>query len=370
MECNERVLSFIAEWFDPHPQIVKKFLLKYHCATTEVEMKDIQTKRTFLKKTKVPPTLKEESFFIGANILLLSRDLKLIQYADNDTRNLLEPVDERSVVVCPPSLFESLGNVISLIEEGGFTLVDLKTTSCHGSEEAEYTAGQLLNNIDSKEFSRPEPLVAMSFRGTNSIQAVKQLIESSSFDNVSCATNAEEAMAFTNFFLMQQSRTTATFEECTCCVIKPHAVVERSVGDILSSITSRGFTLSAASMFTLDRAAAAEFLEVYDGVVPEYPQMVDELCSGRLLALEVRLKPQGDCLAEEGESTSTVEKFRQACGPWDVEYAKELHPESLRAKYGTDKVRNAVHCTDLPKDGPVESEYFFKILANAKSIDG
>ena len=340
-----------------------RYLLKYHCATTEVEMKDIQTKRTFLKKTKVPPTLKEESFFIGANILLLSRDLKLIQYADNDTRNLLEPVDERSVVVCPPSLFESLGNVVGLIEEGGFTLVDLKTTSYHGTEEAS-AAAQLLNNIELKELSsRPEPLVAMSFRGTNSIQAVKQLIESSSFDNVKCSANTEEAAEFTNFFLKQQSRSTATFEECTCCVIKPHTIVEKQVGDILSSITSRGFTLSAASMFTLDRSAAAEFLEVYDGVVPEYPQMVDELCSGRLLALEVRLKPShGDCLPEEGESTSVVDKFRQACGPWDVEYAKELHPESLRAKYGTDKVRNAVHCTELPKDGPVESEYFFKII--------
>ena len=370
MECNERVLSFIAEWFDPHPQIIKKFLLKYHCATTEVEMKDIQTKRTFLKKTKVPPTLKEESFFVGANILLLSRDLKLIQYADNDTRNLLEPVDERTVVVCPSSLFESLGDVVSLIEEGGFTLVDLKTTSYHGTEEAAYSAAQLLNNIDSKELSsRPEPLVAMSFRGTNSIQAVKQLIETSSFNNVKCSTNAEEAAEFTNFFLKQQSRSTATFEACTCCVIKPHAVVERQAGNILSSITSRGFTLSAASSFTLGRAAAAEFLEVYDGVVPEYPQLVDELCSGRLLALEVRLKPQGDSLPES-ESTSVVDKFRQACGPWDVEYAKELHPESLRAKYGTDKVRNAIHCTDLPKDGPVESEYFFKILSNANSIDG
>jgi len=184
-------------------------------------MKDIQTKRTFLKKTKVPPSLKEESFFIGANVLLLSRDLKLIQYADNDTRNLLEPVDERVVVVCPPSLFESLGYVVSLIEEGGFALVDLKTTSYHGTEDA--AAAAQLVNVDSKEFSsRPEPLVAMSFRGTNSIQAVKQLIETSSFDNVSCSANTKEAMAFTNFFLKQQSRTTATFEDCTCCVIKPH----------------------------------------------------------------------------------------------------------------------------------------------------
>ena len=71
MECNERVLSFVAEWFDPHPQIVKQYLLKYHCNTTEVEMKDVQTKRIFLKKTKIPSSLKEQDFFVGASILLL-----------------------------------------------------------------------------------------------------------------------------------------------------------------------------------------------------------------------------------------------------------------------------------------------------------
>jgi hypothetical protein len=34
----------------------------------------------------------------------------------------------------------------------------------------------------------------------------------------------------------------------------------------------------------------------------------------------------------------------------------------FRAKFGLDRVRNAVHCTDLPEDGTLECEYFFKIL--------
>lgn len=32
-----------------------------------------------------------------------------------------------------------------------------------------------------------------------------------------------------------------------------------------------------------------------------------------------------------------------------------------RARFGLDKVRNAVHCTDLPEDGSLEVEYFFSI---------
>ena len=74
MECT---FSFVAEWLDMRPQITKQYLLKFHCSTNEVEMTDLQTKRQFLKKTKIP-SVKETDFFVGANILLLSRDLKLI----------------------------------------------------------------------------------------------------------------------------------------------------------------------------------------------------------------------------------------------------------------------------------------------------
>jgi hypothetical protein len=44
--------------------------------------------------------------------------------------------------------------------------------------------------------------------------------------------------------------------------------------------------------------------------------------------------------------------------------AKELYPDTLRAIFGRDRIRNAIHCTDLPKDGVIECEYFFKILCD------
>lgn len=39
-----------------------------------------------------------------------------------------------------------------------------------------------------------------------------------------------------------------------------------------------------------------------------------------------------------------------------------LRPKTLRAQFGVDKVMNGVHCTDLPEDGLLETEYFFRIL--------
>jgi nucleoside-diphosphate kinase len=317
MECNERVLSFVAEWFDPHPQIVKKYLLKYHLSTDEVEMKDIQTKRIFLRKTKLPPSLRESDFFIGAKILLLSRDLKVIEYADETTRSLLESVNEMTICVLSPAIYESIGDAMSLIELAGFTLVDLKSMRLRDVEDA-YAAADLLR-VDPNELLRPEPLAVMTFRGYNSVVAVHDVVKSSSLVDrgLFCPSNLDEAMMYTKFFMSRQSRTSATLDECTCCVIRPHAVRERIVGSILREITSRGFVISAAATFRLKRAAAAKFLEVYEGVVPEYREMLDEMCSGSVVALEVRLIESGGCDALD-QQEKIVESFRAHAGPWDV----------------------------------------------------
>lgn len=42
--------------------------------------------------------------------------------------------------------------------------------------------------------------------------------------------------------------------------------------------------------------------------------------------------------------------------------AKKLRPTSIRAKFGTSTVKNAVHCTDLCLDAEMEVDYFFRIL--------
>ena len=54
--------------------------------------------------------------------------------------------------------------------------------------------------------------------------------------------------------------------------------------------------------------------------------------------------------------------LRELCGAHDPEIASHLQPDSFRARFGKNKVNNAVHCTDLPEDGPLEVDYFFGIL--------
>lgn len=43
--------------------------------------------------------------------------------------------------------------------------------------------------------------------------------------------------------------------------------------------------------------------------------------------------------------------------------AREIRPNTIRARFGVNTVKNAVHCTDLEEDCLLEVEYFFKIMS-------
>lgn len=133
-------------------------------------------------------------------------------------------------------------------------------------------------------------------------------------------------------------------------MVKPHALASGSGGALLSALQAQ-FEVTAAAVVCLDRADAASFWEVYKGVVPEYAHAVEELTAGPALALE--LAPRG------GAGESAVQLLRDAAGPADPELGRVLRPASLRARFGVDKVKNALHVTDLEGDAPLEVAFFF-----------
>ena len=92
----------------------------------------------------------------------------------------------------------------------------------------------------------------------------------------------------TDFFFSGNMKTTAFFNNCTCCVIKPHAVASGDAGKIIDIILEEGFEISAMEMFTLDKPTAEEFFEVYKGVLPEFVAMIEQMTTGPCIALEIR----------------------------------------------------------------------------------
>lgn len=89
-------------------------------------------------------------------------------------------------------------------------------------------------------------------------------------------------------FFSRAFGTTAAFNNCTCCVIKPHIVKDGMAGQVIDMILQEGFEISAMEMFTLDKPTAEEFFEVYKGVLPEFVQMVHEMTVGPCIVLEIR----------------------------------------------------------------------------------
>lgn len=88
--------------------------------------------------------------------------------------------------------------------------------------------------------------------------------------------------------LLLPLRGTATLDSCTCCVVKPHAVKSRAVGGILDLIIQQGYEVSALDSFQFDSLQSEEFLEVYKGVIPEFPDHVVQLSSGLSVCMELR----------------------------------------------------------------------------------
>lgn len=148
------------------------------------------------------------------------------------------------------------------------------------------------------------------------------------------------------------SDTVAVSSPCTLCLIKPHVIRSMNVGPLLDRIVEGGFTIAGVYSFHFSQEIADEFLDVYRDIYTPYSGMLDQICSSPVLAVMVT----------GGEFV--VEDFRQLAGPLNPEIAKTLRPESLRALFGEDLVRNAVHCTDLPEDGEMECKFVFDSIGN------
>lgn len=335
-ETPNRLLSVVVEWDDPQRLQTREFLLKYSRDLGQVEMYDIAARRVFLKKSPAPEPL-EPYLTLGTSFVLYSRTLKVKAYGDEYTKGIMAGSDEVTCIVVSADAPGGFGKALSKVEALGYPLKGLKLVELNGTEASELVEALELPAQDVEIYGTTKTL-ALRVQGPSSV--LKQL----------CGPGIHaSAGSRLRHLLFERPLATqpAKFGSCTCCVIKPHVLAEKNAGAVIAHIEDAGFPISALQLFHLKRDQANEFLEVYDGVLSDYDKHVNALTLGPCIALELQ---------------TDVLKFRDASGPWDVDFAKELRPTTIRAIYGKDNIRNAVHCTDLPEDGDSESKYFFLIL--------
>ena len=282
---------------------------------------------------------------------IYSRELEIVDFADNHTRQILMHQTQQALIVLSVNSYSHWGRIITDIEQSNLHFLKFRSVTV-----TDILIDEIAEELEDRHVMEILPSNSVSLvllvRGEavfSKMETLKQTVFKSFRSEIITSSNERNTSSLVELIFGSSRISTATFDSCTCCIIKPHALKEKVCGAVLDMITRSGFEISAVDLLHFDRSKAEEFLEVYKGVVPEYADQVTQLCGGPCLALELR-------------GQEAVAMLRRLAGPWDVDIAKELYPESIRGSYGSDKVRCVVHCTDMEEDAQLECHYCFRLM--------
>ncbi|KAI3388855.1 hypothetical protein SNEBB_005844 [Seison nebaliae] len=362
---SEERFVYKVQWLDPQANIRRTYQLVYYPNDGTIEMFDMMHNRQFLRRMK-HEAVEVNDLNIGSSINVNGRLLNIVDYGNEYTRSKRTAQSERTVGIIRGELLKHLGDITHIISRSQLKLVHIRSI-VPSIEDVRL----MLNILEANDQYSPTDLAGTTLILLEMVglQAVEQwqLISSNEdadvtiekkFGSKTTLASKTEMMTekLSNIFFSTSNksigRSNAIFtDDVTLTIIKPHAVKSDLTSSIIQRIEEEGFDIIAVHSFVLQMKDAEEFFEIYKGVLSDYPKMVNELCNGPCIALELQGK-------------EAQKHFRNFCGPFDPEIGRTLRPKTLRAQFGIDKVRNAIHCTDLPEDSLLEIEYFFKILSN------
>ncbi|MDR2231700.1 MAG: nucleoside-diphosphate kinase [Tannerella sp.] len=128
----------------------------------------------------------------------------------------------------------------------------------------------------------------------------------------------------------------------TLTMIKPDAVSKGYIGNILSDITSAGFTIIAMKLTQLTVEDAKRFYAEHQGKV-FFNDLVAFMTSGPIVCAVLKKE-------------NAVEDFRKLICATNPEHATE---GSIRKKYAESMTRNAVHGADSDASAFREAHFHF-----------
>ena len=133
--------------------------------------------------------------------------------------------------------------------------------------------------------------------------------------------------------------------ERTLTIIKPDSTAAGHIGDIIAEIEKASFRILAMEMVYLDRQQAEAFYQVHRGK-PFFDSLVKFMTEGPVVPMAL-------------EREDAISKLRKIMGATDPAKAA---PGTIRAKFGTNIERNAIHGSDAPETAAVEIAFFFSEL--------
>ncbi len=128
----------------------------------------------------------------------------------------------------------------------------------------------------------------------------------------------------------------------TFTMIKPDAVEDVHIGNILKHICDAGFWIVAMKYTRLSREKAGEFYAVHKER-PFYGELVEFMSRGPIVAAIL-------------EKENAVEDFRKLIGATNPANAE---PGTIRALYAKNVGENAVHGSDSDENAAIEGSFHF-----------
>ncbi|HAB99465.1 MAG TPA: nucleoside-diphosphate kinase [Parachlamydiales bacterium] len=136
--------------------------------------------------------------------------------------------------------------------------------------------------------------------------------------------------------------TTQTLEQ-TLSIIKPDAVGQNQIGNIIEYFERDGLSVIAAKMMHLNTDQAKNFYIIHKDR-PFYQELVEFMTSGPILVMVL-------------EGDNAVARSRKIMGLTDPAKAEA---GTIRADFATSIERNAVHGSDSLANASTEISFFFK----------
>ena len=131
----------------------------------------------------------------------------------------------------------------------------------------------------------------------------------------------------------------------TLTMIKPDAVKDNNIGNVLQKICDAGFRIVAMKYTKMTPETAGKFYEVHKER-PFYGELVDFMSSGPIVAAIL-------------EKENAVEDFRKLIGATNPEDAAD---GTIRKLYAKSIGENAVHGSDSDENANIEGNFFFNNL--------
>ncbi|BFZ02758.1 hypothetical protein BsWGS_05797 [Bradybaena similaris] len=133
------------------------------------------------------------------------------------------------------------------------------------------------------------------------------------------------------------------YVERTLAIIKPDVL--HKADEIEDIILRSGFAILQKRRVHLTPEQASDFYAEHYGKL-FFPSLVAYMSSGPAIVLMIA-------------RDQAISYWRELIGPTNTIKARQTHPECLRAVYGTDEQRNAVHGSDSFSSAQREIRFFF-----------